>query len=63
MGEKLDFILAALDSYLNDGKTPSDALSAAIEDYAFVYHTDDGRPPISRAAEIVLKRLENDDDN
>jgi hypothetical protein len=57
--EKLDYFITALDMHLAMGKSPSEALAATVEDYAFVYHCDDGRLPIGRAAEVALKSLQN----
>jgi len=56
--EKLGFIISALDLYLGMGVDPVAALHDVIQDYAYVFHHDDGRLPLNRAAEIALRRME-----
>ena len=58
MKEKTEYLIAALDFYLLEGLPEMVALQRAVRDYKFVYHTDDGRPRISRAAEAVLDYIE-----
>lgn len=60
MSEKLDFIISSLDLHLMMGKTPGDAWTATVEDYANVWHVDDDRTHLARAAVVVLKRMEED---
>lgn len=54
--DNLEFFISNLDLMLAMGKPPFEALVATVEDYAFVYHTNDGRTELNRAAEAVLKR-------
>lgn len=61
--EKLDYLLSSLDMHLSAGKSPAEAWVTAVENYAFVYHTEDGRLPIGRAAELALKHLRENDDS
>jgi len=61
MGDQVDFFFSSLDFHLARGLEPNQALAAAIEDYAAVYHAkDDGRTPLQRAAQAVLKRMGED---
>lgn len=57
MKEKLEYLIASLDFHLTDGRSPVDVWCQVVRDYAFVYHTDDGRTPLNRAAEIALSYL------
>lgn len=56
MKEKLDFIISSLDMHLAYGKSPQEALVAAIEDYAYVY-AKDGRSQLAKASERALRML------
>lgn len=60
MSERIDYLMTALDFFLAEGMEPADAWSEAVVSYAYVYHTDDGRLPIARAAEIPLQYMEKD---
>lgn len=57
MREKLAYILSMFDFCLGEGMEPLEAWEEALRAYAFVYHTDDSRPPIARSAEIMIERL------
>lgn len=51
------FFFASLDMYLSGGVEPQKALRQAVGDYAYVYHTDDGRSELARASTRVLEWL------
>lgn len=57
MNEKLEYLLAALDTHLMAGMSAIEAIVAAVEDYKEVYLVDDDRPIIARAAQVALKRM------
>lgn len=57
MRDQIDYFFASLDMHLGAGKTPQDALIATVEDYAAVYHVDDDRTILARAATVALKHL------
>ena len=59
MREKADFLISMLDLCLAQGDRPLEALEHAVEGYAHVYHNNDGRLPIARAAELALKRSDD----
>lgn len=54
MSEKADYLQAALDYHLTCGDEPVEAWHKALKDYAYVWHTDDGRTPLQLASERVL---------
>lgn len=55
MKEQLEYLMAAFDFHLNSGEGSLAAWVEALDDYAAVYGQDeDGRLPISKAAERVL---------
>lgn len=54
MSEKTDFIIATVDLYLSSGFPPAVALTRAMEDYAYVYHSDNDKTELARAAERAL---------
>lgn len=58
--DKLDYLIAALDFHLARGLAPAEAWVAAVEDYAQVYHAQDERTELQRAAEVVLRRMGED---
>ena len=53
MSEQLCYLMASFDLHLGEGLPPGDAWQEALEDYVYVYHTDEGTH-ISRAAERAL---------
>ena len=53
--------MTALAFHLVEGMKPVDAWHEALRDYAYVYHVDDGRLPLARAAEIALRRVKRDE--
>ena len=57
MNGNIDYLISALDLHLQRGLPPADAWARAVEDYAKVYHCDDGRTELTRAAEIALNYL------
>lgn len=57
ISDKVTFFVGMLDEYLGDGQPPDEALRATVADYAFVYHSNDGRTHFARAAEVTLRRL------
>ena len=57
MSEKLDYLLAALDYHLAASDEPVEAWRKALEDYAFVWHTDDERTLLQLASERVLYHI------
>lgn len=58
--DKLDYLIASLDFHLARGLAPAEAWTAAVEDYAQVYHTQDERTLLQRAAEVALQRMDED---
>jgi hypothetical protein len=61
MSDKTDYLIATLDMHLSAGKAPEIALLLAIEDYADVWHANDGETTIARASKVALKRLREDE--
>lgn len=61
--ERLTFLLEALNLNLRLGQEPQEAWKGALDDYAYVYFTDDGRTPLARASERALKQLKEHDKN
>lgn len=61
MSEKSEFLISSLDMHLAFGKSPAEAWTAALEDYQYVWHSeenDDAENPIlSRAATVALKHM------
>ena len=55
--DRLFYFMASLDFHLDGGEKPGIALEKAVEDYAAVYHVDDERTPLQRAAAVTLGRL------
>lgn len=55
---KLDFLISALDLHLGFGTPPAEAWDKALEDYSEVYHVDDGRTELARAADRALHHFE-----
>ena len=62
MNEKIDYLFSALDFYITMGVDSIEAWHKALEDYKYVYHTDDGRTPLARAAERALQAMGEDDE-
>lgn len=61
MSEKTDYLIASLDFHLARGLPPAEAWVAAVEDYAQVYHGQDERTLLQRSAEVVLRRMGEDE--
>lgn len=59
--DKLDYLIASLDFHLTRGLSPAEAWVAAVEDYAQVYHRQDERTLLQRSAEVVLRRIGEDE--
>lgn len=57
MSEEIKYFFSSLDLHLSMGKTPLDALAASVEDYAAVWHVDDDKTILARAATVALKHL------
>ena len=57
MRDEIEYFFADLDMHLGAGKKPLDALVSTVEDYAAVYHVNDDRTVLARAATVALKHL------
>lgn len=57
MNEKIELFFAAFDLHLGNGIDPVEALKRAAADYAHVFHVDDGRSELARAADAALAAL------
>ena len=58
--DRLSYLILTLDEHLSSGLKPDDAWSKALAEYAYVYHTDDGRLPLARAAELALAQMKKE---
>ena len=58
MNEKLDYLLAAFEYFLNERMSPEEAWTWALEAYVAVYYTEDDRTYLQRASQVVLDYLE-----
>ncbi len=58
--DRVELLISSLDMHLTAGHPPREALARAVEDYAAVFHTDDGRTELQRAATVALARLRED---
>ena len=57
MSNKMDYFISALDLHLDRGLLPMAALTQTVEDYAWVFHHEDGRTEFARATEVALHYL------
>ena len=59
LSEKAELFILYLDHHLERKDRPIDALIAAVEDYAYVYHGDDrdGSTTFNRAARVTLRHI------
>lgn len=60
MRDQIEYFFADLDLHIRCGKSPKEALLATVEDYAFVYHSDDDKTPLARAATIALRQIKDE---
>ena len=54
MNQKFDYLMEAFDSYLRQGCSGKVAWARAINDYAYVFHTDKHGTPLQRASVRAL---------
>jgi len=58
--EKRSYFFETFDLLLAQGEKPEEALLETARSYAYVFYTEDGRSPLARSAEVVLKRLQEE---
>jgi len=62
MGDRSQYFFVMLDSFIEEGAEPLEALELTVMAYAFVYHGGSPGKEVMRAAQVELERIAKERD-